>query len=77
MIGVLPMVKGGAKYVIIAFDYFSKWVEAEPLASITKKKVINFVTKNIICRFGVLQKVITDNGTQFESVEFIDFCKFF
>ena len=63
LIGTLPIAKGGAKYVIVAVDYFTKWAEAEPLAIVTTKKVINFVTKNIICRFCAPQKIITDNGT--------------
>ena len=70
LIGPLPIAKSGIKYDIVAVDYFTKWAEAEPLATITSKKMINFVTKNIICRYGVPQKIITDNGTQFESEEF-------
>ena len=65
----------GAKYAIVAVDYFTKWAEAEPLATITTKKVINFVVQNIICRFGLPRTIITDNGTQFESKEFKEFCQ--
>ena len=77
LIGPLPTAKSGISYAIVAVDYFTKWAESEPLATITSKKMINFVTKNIICRYGVPQKIITDNGTQFESEEFQDFCKRF
>ena len=77
LIGPLPTAKSGIRYAIVAVDYFTKWAESEPLATITSKKMINFVTKNIICRYGVPQKIITDNGTQFESEEFQDFCKRF
>ena len=55
-------------------DYFTKWVEAEPLASITTKKVLDFVVKNIIYRFGLPAKIVSDNGLQFDSDIFIDFC---
>lgn len=61
------MDRGGAKYAIVAIDYFTKWLEAEPMATITSAKVVNFVIKNIICRYGVPYKIIIDNGMQFES----------
>ena len=68
--GPLQVGRSGLKFAVVAVDYFTKWAEAEPLATITSNKMINFVTKNIICRYGVPQKIITDNGTQFESEEF-------
>ena len=38
LIGSLPTAKGGVKYVVVAIDHFTKWVEAKPLASIMTKK---------------------------------------
>lgn len=46
---------------IVAMDYFTKWVEAELLATITNEKVINFVWKNIECQFGIPHALVTDN----------------
>ena len=43
------------KFLVVGIDYFTKWVEAEPLATITEKNVQDFVWKNIICRFGILE----------------------
>ena len=63
IVGSLPLSKGGAKYAIVAVDYFTKWAEAEPLATITTKKVINFMVRNIICRFSLQRTNVTDNGT--------------
>ncbi|XP_064944556.1 uncharacterized protein LOC135596437 [Musa acuminata AAA Group] len=45
-------------------------VEAEPLASITKRHVQNFTWRNIITRFGIPRAIITDNGTQFNNSKF-------
>lgn len=53
IIGSLPLANGGAKYAIVALDYFTKWAEAETFATITTKKVVNFVVCNIICRFDL------------------------
>ena len=38
-----PMVTDQKKFLIVAIDYFAKWVEAEPLAQITKQKVRDFI----------------------------------
>ncbi|XP_004295940.1 PREDICTED: uncharacterized protein LOC101299568 [Fragaria vesca subsp. vesca] len=50
-------------------------VEAEPLGKITTECVKNFLMKNIYCRFGVLETIVTDNGTQFNNHHLIEFTK--
>lgn len=47
-----------------AVDHFSKWVEAEAVQSITTKQAISFIKKNIFTRFRIPKVVITNNGTQ-------------
>ncbi|GAV70230.1 rve domain-containing protein [Cephalotus follicularis] len=71
----LPMASGQRKFLIVAVDYFTKWVEAEPLAIITEKNTESFVWKSIICRFGVPRTIVSDNGKQFDCQTFRDFCK--
>ncbi|XP_062119381.1 uncharacterized protein LOC133833142 [Humulus lupulus] len=71
----LPMGNGGVKHAIVAIDYFTKWFEAEPLTTITSKKVLDFVIKNIICRYRLLRKIVSDNSLQFNNALFTDFCK--
>ena len=51
------------KFLLVVTDYFTKWVEAEPLATITKKKVERMVWKDIIFRFSVPRILNTDRGT--------------
>ncbi|KAK0601486.1 hypothetical protein LWI29_024751 [Acer saccharum] len=65
---------GGAKHAIVAVDYFTKWVEAEPLVHITEANTISFVKKNILYRFGIPNTIITDNGTQFDGRKFRELC---
>ena len=60
---------------MVAVDYFTKWAEAEPLATITAKKIKDFVHKSIVCRYGIPYKLISDNGKQFDSKELRDFCE--
>ena len=44
------------------------------MAVITKIKISSFVWKNIVCRFGILKTIIFDNGLQFNSRRFREFC---
>ncbi|XP_022851454.1 uncharacterized protein LOC111373186 [Olea europaea var. sylvestris] len=73
-LGTFALSKGQRKFLLVAVDYFTKWVEAEPLATITTAKIQGFVWKNIICRFGILRVIITDNGKQFDNHSFRAFC---
>ena len=70
IMGPLPQGKRQVRFLLVAIDYFTKWVEAEALATITETKVQNFVWKNILCRFGIPRTIISDNGRQFDSHEF-------
>ncbi|GKV38865.1 hypothetical protein SLEP1_g46725 [Rubroshorea leprosula] len=71
-----PFVKGvgGVTHLIVGVDYFTKWVEARPLSSLTSKKVEDFVFSSIICRYGIPNQIVADNGTQFNCNSFRDFC---
>ena len=72
--GPLPQGKKQVKLLLVAIDYFTKWVEVEALATIMEAKVRSFVWKNIVCRFGIPQTIISDNGRQFDSQGFKSFC---
>nr|KYP53504.1 Pol polyprotein [Cajanus cajan] len=65
ILGPFPIAKGQCKFLLVAVDYFTKWVEAKPLANITAANVQKFLWKNIITRFGIPYALITDNGLQF------------
>ena len=57
-----PKAVGNKKYLLVGTDYFTKWVEAEPLANIRDVDAKKFVWKNIVTRFGVPHVLISDNG---------------
>jgi transposase InsO family protein len=57
-------------HLIVAVDYYTKWIELEPLASIASIKVHNFVFRQFIYCFCIPTEVISDNGTQFTDKEF-------
>ncbi|RWV76896.1 hypothetical protein GW17_00062366 [Ensete ventricosum] len=75
LLGPFPPASGQRRFLIVGVDYFTKWLEAEPLASITERQVEGFVWKNIITRFGLPRAIITDNGTQFNNTKFKTFCQ--
>ncbi|XP_019244562.1 PREDICTED: uncharacterized protein LOC109224436 [Nicotiana attenuata] len=51
----------GHRFILVAIDYFTKWIEASSYKSVTKKVVADFVRNNIVCRFGIPESIITDN----------------
>ncbi|GJX08664.1 reverse transcriptase domain-containing protein [Tanacetum coccineum] len=56
---------GKVKFLIVAMDYFTKWIEAKPVATITGAQVKKFVWDNIVCRFGLPGEIISDNENLF------------
>ena len=52
---------------------FTKWPEVTPVVNITKKSAVAFL-KSIVCRFGVPNRIIADNGIQFKSRLFQEYC---
>ena len=52
----------GHRYIIMAIDYFSKWVEAESFAMVGSKQMARFIEQNIICKYGLPHHVVIDNS---------------
>ena len=74
IVGPSPKAMGNKKFLLVCTDYFTKWVEAEPLANIRDMDVKRFIWKNIVTRFGVPKVLISDNGLQFDSKTFRKYC---
>ena len=72
--GPFPKAVGNKRYLLVGTDYFTKWVEAEPLANIRDVDAKGFVWKNIVIRFGVPHALISDNDLQFDSKTFRSYC---
>ena len=57
-----PKAAGNKRWLLVSRDYFTKWVETEPLANIRDMDAKRFIWKNIITWFGIPCTLISDNG---------------
>ncbi|XP_027168141.1 uncharacterized protein LOC113768099 [Coffea eugenioides] len=57
-----PPASNGHRFILVAIEYFTKWVETESYKQVTKKVMTDFLKKHIICCFGVPETLITDNA---------------
>jgi hypothetical protein len=61
------------KFILVAIDKFTKWIEVQPVAKVTSEEAAKFM-QDITHRFDVPNRIITDLGTIFTSSAFWDFC---
>lgn len=62
---VFPPSVRGHRYILLATDYFTKWVEAVPLKEVDQGTVIQFVKEHIIYRFGIPETIVSDQAQYF------------
>jgi len=74
IVGPMPPGKGSQKFLVVAVDYFTKWAEAEALATITTENVTKFLWSLVICQFGIPHAFVTDNGKHFDCGKFCKWC---
>jgi transposase InsO family protein len=74
--GILPWALGGFRFLFVAIDTFTKWMEAMPVVNITQDVAAKFL-QSIIYRFGIPKWVLTNNGTQFKGAKFTRCCSDF
>ncbi|GKV02584.1 hypothetical protein SLEP1_g15006 [Rubroshorea leprosula] len=72
---VYPPSSKGHSFIIMATDYFTKWVEAKPMKKVDQSDVIKFIKEDIIHRFGLPETITTDQGTVFVSHQVEAFAK--
>ena len=74
ILGPFPRAVSGYRFLYVAIDKFTKWPEVTHAVNITKTSAVAFL-KSIVCRFGVPNRIIADNGTQFKSILFQEYCE--
>ncbi|XP_070029228.1 uncharacterized protein [Nicotiana sylvestris] len=64
---IQPTASNRHKFILVAIDYFTKWVEDASYKVVAKKVIADFVKDSIICQFGVPESIITDNAANLNS----------
>ena len=64
----------GNKFVVVFMDYFMKWVEALAVPSQEAPTIAHLLVKNIVCRRGVPQYLLSDRGANFLSSLILEMC---
>ena len=59
---VISKASNGHEYILVAIDYFTKWVEAAPYKGVTQAMVARFLKHYIICCYSIPRELIIDNG---------------
>ena len=62
---ISPKSSSGHEFILVAIDYFTKWVETTSYAKLNAAKVATFIRSHIICRYGVPHELISDRGVHF------------
>ena len=70
-----PHSSGHHKWILVATDYFTKWIEVIPTKNANHQVIIKFLNQNILTRFGCPTKLVTDNATTFRAEELVDMCE--
>ncbi|KAJ4956348.1 hypothetical protein NE237_013131 [Protea cynaroides] len=68
-----PQAKGQLQYILVAIDYFTKWIKVKTMTKVTAPKAVEFFRLDVLYRYGIPQVLITDNGLQFSSRVFYKF----
>ncbi|CAL2240320.1 unnamed protein product [Prunus armeniaca] len=66
---IYPAASNQHAWILVATDYFTKWVEVESYWSISSTQVVIFFENHIVHRFGIPETITADNGPIFASAE--------
>jgi len=70
-----PHSSGQHRWILVATNYFTKWIDAIPTKKVDHQVVMKFLIENIFTRFGCPNKLVTDNAAAFRAKELVDTCE--
>ena len=74
---ISPKASNEHRFIFVVIDYFTKWVEAASYASVTRSVICKFIKKEIICRYGIPKKIISDNAINLNNKMMDQICEQF
>ena len=74
---ITPKASNDHRFIFVVIDYFTKWVEAASYASVTKSVVTHFIKREIICRYRLSERIISDNGLNLNNDMITEVCTWF
>jgi ribonuclease HI len=70
-----PPSSGQHRWILVATDYFTKWIEAIPTRNANHTVIINFLQENIFARFGCPKRLVADNAAAFKDKHLVKLCE--
>ncbi|KAA3479844.1 RNA-directed DNA polymerase [Gossypium australe] len=74
---ISPKASNGHRFIFVVIDYFTKWVEAASYANVTKTTISKFLKRGIICRYGMPERIVSDNTLNLNNSAIVIVCSQF
>ena len=71
---ITPKASNNHRSIFVVIDYLTKWIKAASYASVTKSVVARFIKKEIICRYGLPERIISNNGLNLNNDMITEVC---
>ena len=75
ILGPLPESESGNSYILVAGDYFTKWMKAYPIPKQEAITIAKVLVDEMFCRFSPPEQLHSDQGRQFESSIMKEVCE--
>ena len=63
----ITMPSGNKKYIVVAIDHFTQWIEVAIMTHETSQSIMNFIEQEILMRYGCPKRIQTDGGKPYVS----------
>ncbi|XP_057954124.1 uncharacterized protein LOC131148417 [Malania oleifera] len=74
---ITPKASNGHRFIFVAIDYFTKWVEAASYSNVTQNVINRFIRRELICRYGIPERIISDNAKNLNNEVMTKLCSQF